>query len=298
MKIGYARVSTRDQKADLQMDALKKAGCERIYTDVASGAKTARPELDKMLTDARKDDVIVIWKLDRLGRSLRHLVELVGDLSGRGVGLQSLNDPVNTTTSQGRLVFNIFASLAEFERELIRERTQAGLTAARVRGRLGGRPKGLSSQAESTAMAAETLYREGRLSVNAIGRQLNISKSTLYRYLQHRGVKIGAYQKNAKSEEANERITAIHIRIMIEDNSGFVRGGKKKAREAVERFFLNVYGMEKLDSLTYLVKVPFRDEKELDKQVKDLLSKIWQKVNDHNCQSEIDAWEEGTERTW
>jgi DNA invertase Pin-like site-specific DNA recombinase len=143
-----------------------------------------------MLNDVRNGDVVVVWKLDRLGRSLRHLVELVGDLSGRGVGLQSLNDPIDTTTSQGRLVFNIFASLAEFERELIRERTQAGLTAARARGRFGGRPKGLPSQAESTAMVVETLYKEGRLSVNAIARQLNISKSTLYRYLRYRGVKI------------------------------------------------------------------------------------------------------------
>ena len=130
MKIGYARVSTRDQKADLQVDALKQAG--------------------------------VIWKLDRLGRSLKHLVELVGELAERKVGLQSLNDPIDTTHAQGRLVFNLFASLAEFERELIRERTQAGLSAARARGRIGGRPKGLPAKAEATAMAAETLYREGR----------------------------------------------------------------------------------------------------------------------------------------
>ena len=191
MKIGYARVSTRDQHLDLQLDALKRAGCERIYQDVASGAKTTRPALDELLAQLRAGDVVVIWKLDRMGRSLKHLVELVGDLMTRKVGLLSLNDPVDTTNAQGRLVFNIFASLAEFERELIRERTNAGLAAARARGRVGGRPKGLPVQAEATAMAVETLYRERHLSVNAIAKKLHIAKSTLYSYLRHRGVEVG-----------------------------------------------------------------------------------------------------------
>ena len=128
MKIGYARVSTRDQKLDLQVDALKRAGCERIFQDVASGSKTARPALDELLGQLRAGDVLVIWKLDRMGRSLRHLVDLVGELVSRDIGLLSLNDPINTSSAQGRLVFNLFASLAEFEHELIRERTQAGLT--------------------------------------------------------------------------------------------------------------------------------------------------------------------------
>jgi DNA invertase Pin-like site-specific DNA recombinase len=173
MKIGYARVSTREQNPSLQIDALKQAGCERIFQDVASGAKSSRPELDKLLAEARTGDTIIIWKLDRLGRSLRHLVELVEILSAQKIGLKSLNDPVDTTHAQGRLIFNLFASLAEFERDLIRERTNAGLSAARARGRVGGRPKGLDAQAEATAMAAETLYREGRLSVNAIADKLH-----------------------------------------------------------------------------------------------------------------------------
>lgn len=198
MKIGYARVSTRDQHLDLQIDALKRAGCERIYQDVASGAKTARPALDELLGQLRAGDLVVIWKLDRMGRSLKHLVELVRDLLARKVGLLSLNDPVDTTSAQGRLVFNIFASLAEFERELIRERTNAGLTAARARGRVGGRPKGLPVQAEATAMAVETLYRERRLSVNAIAKKLHIAKSTLYSYLRHQGVEVGKYASGTK----------------------------------------------------------------------------------------------------
>ena len=194
MKIGYARVSTADQNVSLQLDALQAAGCERVYKEIASGAKTDRPVLAQVVDQLRPDDILVIWKLDRLGRSLRHLVELVNTLIEKDVGLVSLHDPIDTTTPQGRLSFNLFAALAEFERDLIRERTQAGLTAARARGRQGGRPKGVPPAAEATACAAETLYRERQLSVQEIARRLGISKSTLYAYLRHRGVEIGAYQ--------------------------------------------------------------------------------------------------------
>ena len=196
MRVGYARVSTKDQGFHLQEDALKKAGCEQIFKEVASGARTSRPVLEDLLSRLRSGDVLVIWKLDRLGRSLPHLVTLANDLLERRVGLISLNDPIDTTTPQGRLVFGIFAALAEFERALIRERTQAGLEAARARGRKGGRPAGLSKQAEATAMAAETLYKEGRMGVQAICDQLSISKPTLYRYLRHRRVKIGTRPRN------------------------------------------------------------------------------------------------------
>lgn len=194
MKVGYARVSTRDQTLDLQLDALKRAGCSRVYTETVSGAHADRPELNRLMDTLRKGDVLVIWKLDRLGRSLKNLIEIVNDLLQRKVGLKSLNDPIDTTTSHGRLVFNIFASLAEFERDVIRERTNAGLAAARARGRRGGRPKGLGSNAEQTACAAETLYREGKLSSQQIADRLRISKSTLYSYLRHRGVAIGVYR--------------------------------------------------------------------------------------------------------
>ena len=195
MRIGYARVSTKDQSLDLQIDALKDAGCEQVFQEVSSGARAARPVLDDLLSRLRAGDVLVIWKLDRLGRSLKHLVTLTAELLEREVGLVSLNDPIDTTTPQGRLVFNIFASLAEFERELIRERTQAGLNAARARGRKGGRPKGLSKEAKQKAMAVETLYREGELSVQQICDQLDISKPTLYAYLKHRGIQAGSMRK-------------------------------------------------------------------------------------------------------
>ncbi len=198
MKLGYARVSTKDQHLELQIDALTKAGCEKIYQDIASGARTERPALNEMINHLRPGDVLVIWKLDRLGRSLNHLIGLVNDLMKKNIGLQSLHDPIDTTTAQGRLSFNLFASLAEFERDLIRERTQAGLSAARARGRNGGRPKGIPPKAEATACAAETLYKEGRLSVNEISEKLGIAKSTLYAYLRHRGVILGSFKTNTE----------------------------------------------------------------------------------------------------
>ncbi|MDC9598579.1 recombinase family protein [Xenorhabdus anantnagensis] len=191
MKFGYARISTHEQNAGLQLDQLRQAGCEEIFCETASGIKAARPVLEQLLSKMRPGDVIVIWKLDRLGRSLRHLIELVNQLMEKGIGLKSLHDPVDTTNAQGRLVFNIFASLAEFERDLIVERTQAGLAAARARGRSGGRPPGLNEKAKKKAIAAEALYIKGELSVNEIAENLGISKVTLYRYLRYQGVEIG-----------------------------------------------------------------------------------------------------------
>ena len=202
MKIGYARVSTRDQTLDLQVDALKKAGCAKVLTEKMSGAGAERPVLNKLMEALRAGDVLIIWKLDRLGRSLQHLIALVNELLTRKVGLKSLNDPIDTTTATGRLTFNIFASLAEFERDVIRERTKAGLLAARARGRKGGRPKGIASDAEQTACAAETLYREGKLSSQQIANRLSISKSTLYSYLRYRGVAIGNYNPRRDTKRA------------------------------------------------------------------------------------------------
>lgn len=195
MKIGYARVSTRDQNLNLQIDALRQAGCEKIFEEKISAGKEKRPELDKMLETLRKGDIVVIYKLDRLGRSIKHLLELVDTFKNKGVELISISDNIDTSTPQGKLVFNIFASIAEFERELIRERTMAGLQAARKRGRVGGRPKGLSAKAKRIALIAEKLYQEQSLSVNEIAKSLGICKATLYKYLKIRGVKVGEYKK-------------------------------------------------------------------------------------------------------
>lgn len=190
MKIGYARVSTKEQNLTLQLDALKKEGCKKVFEEKISGAKADRPELRKMIDQLREGDVIITWKLDRLGRSLRDLVNLVNEIQDKGAGLKSLNDSIDTTTPHGKLTFHLFASLAEFERDIIRERTKAGLEAARARGRKGGRPKGLSKEAQDKAMVAETLYKQGEMSVTEICKHLNIARSTLYKYLRHRGVNL------------------------------------------------------------------------------------------------------------
>lgn len=303
MKLGYARVSTRDQNLDLQVDALKQAGCERIYQDVASGSKTERPALAELLGLLRAGDVLVIWKLDRMGRSLTHLVELVGDLVNRKVGLLSLNDPIDTTSAQGRLVFNLFASLAEFERELIRERTQAGLSAARARGRVGGRPKGLSSPAETKAMAAETLYRERRLSVNAIAEHLHVSKSTLYSYLRHRGVEIGPYEKPNQAGPSGPtevgggiKTATLLLCLRIENNSKFVRG-KKRATESIVRYLLKEYAAKLRPSGEYALTISYRSDAALDEARGKLLRDIAREAELRHCFSESGAHLEGSDRS-
>lgn len=178
-RIGYARVSTLEQNLDLQRDALDAAGCTFLYTDTASGAKSERPGLTQALAQCRKGDTLVVWKLDRLGRSLPHLVETVRDLHERGVGFQSLQESIDTSTSGGKLIFHLFASLAEFERDLIRERTLAGLEAARARGRKGGRPPGVD---EKKRQAAISLAKDKSRSVKEICEILGIARNTYYKY--------------------------------------------------------------------------------------------------------------------
>jgi DNA invertase Pin-like site-specific DNA recombinase len=180
MLIGYARVSTHDQTLNLQRDALEKAGCNKIFTDTASGAKAERKGLDEALDYVRKGDTLVVWRLDRLGRSLPHLITTMTALEERGIGFKSLTENIDTTTSGGKLIFHIFGALAEFERNLIRERTNAGLIAARARGRRGGRPKALTPKQRSIAL---DLY-EKRHPIVDICRTLKISKATLYRALK------------------------------------------------------------------------------------------------------------------
>jgi DNA invertase Pin-like site-specific DNA recombinase len=182
---GYARVSTWDQNPDLQIDALREAGIpdERILVDHASGAKERRPQLDKLLERVRAGDTVVVWKLDRFGRSRRHLEDLVRDLGEREIGFRCLTCPIDTTTPAGRLFFVIFAALAEFERDLIIERTRAGLAAARARGRVGGRKPALTPE---QADLARELYDSRRYTVAEVAARLKVGRTTLYRYLGDR----------------------------------------------------------------------------------------------------------------
>src|SRR5512146_2164172 len=181
MLVGYARVSTPEQTLALQQEALTKAGCERLFTDTASGSHVVRPGLDEALGFVRPGDTLVVWRLDRLGRSLRHLIDTIGTLQERGIGFKSLQEQIDTTTSGGKLVFHVFGALAEFERDLIRERTQAGLLAARARGRRGGRPKSLHPRKVQIARA---LHHDKSNSVADICRTLRISRATLYRHIK------------------------------------------------------------------------------------------------------------------
>src|SRR5437764_10630749 len=183
MLIGYARVSTNEQNLDLQRDALLKAGvsAKDIYTDKITGIKADRPGLNQALSHLREGDTLVVWRLDRLGRSLRHLIETVTTLSEQGISFQSLTEHIDTSTATGTLVFQIFGALAEFERNLIKERTVAGLLSARARGKKGGRPKG-NPDARKVALAKK-FYNDHALSIPEILKTLNISKSTLYRWV-------------------------------------------------------------------------------------------------------------------
>jgi DNA invertase Pin-like site-specific DNA recombinase len=185
MLIGYARVSTGDQSADLQKDALQQAGCERIFTDTMSGWSSERPGLGKALDHARKGDTIVVWKLDRFGRSLRHLVNTVASMESRGVGFKSITESIDTTTSGGRLVCHIFAALAEFEREIIRERTKAALAAARARGRTGGRP---TVMPPNRIEQAKKLLRTPGITIKEVCEMVGIGRSTLYRHVDVKNI--------------------------------------------------------------------------------------------------------------
>lgn len=193
--IGYARISTTGQDLALQLDALHDAGCEpeRIYRDIGSGSITNRPQLTACLDYLRSGDTLIVWRLDRLGRSLKHLLATLGELEDRGVAFRSLHDSIDTSTAAGRLQLHLFAALAEFERELGRERTRAGLTAARERGRTGGRPTVLSARKLKAALA---MRESSEMTMSEIAAELKVGEATLYRHL--------ARHRDHAAEEATE----------------------------------------------------------------------------------------------
>ena len=181
MLLGYARVSTDEQTAQLQLDALTAAGCERTFSETASGAVADRPVLADLLSHARGGDTVIVWRLDRLGRSLQHLIQVVQRLETEGVAFRSLTEGIDTSTANGRLFFHIFGALAQFERELIRERTHAGLAAARARGRKGGRPRKLSAD---RVRMARRLLADPETTVSDVAKTLGVHRSTLHKALQ------------------------------------------------------------------------------------------------------------------
>lgn len=185
MLVGYARVSTHEQNLDLQKDALEKAGCQKVFIDKVSSIAAARPGIEEALSYLREGDTLVVWRLDRLGRSLKHLIEMIGELEKKKIGFQSIQEAIDTTSSGGKLIFHMFGALAEFERQLIVERTRAGLAAARARGRKGGRPKALNDKERDVAVR---LYNERKNSIMEICQIMKISKPTLYSYLHQANI--------------------------------------------------------------------------------------------------------------
>lgn len=219
MKIGYCRVNTSDQSTDPQEDELRRAGCEKIFRDVASGARASRPGLDEMIAQARKGDLIVVVRLDRLGCNLRDLLETVRTLKRGGRGFKSLAENIDSTRAGGKLIFHLFASLAEFERALIRERTLAGLAAARARGRVGGRPKNTDTRKQT---AAVTLLTDPANSVADVCRLLKVSRSTAYRL-----ARAGALAKEAeKTEEAPKQAKGTKQAKKATSRKPLAKGGK------------------------------------------------------------------------
>jgi DNA invertase Pin-like site-specific DNA recombinase len=198
-RIGYARVSTEDQHLALQLDALNDVGCIRVFCDQASGSLRDRPQLTAMMDYLRPGDTLVTWRLDRLGRSLRHLIDIVNDLADRNVGLISLQESIDTTTATGRMLFHMMGALSQFERELVVERTRAGLSAARARGRVGGRPRALTPE---KLKAARSMYLSGDSTVAAIARTVGVSRATLYRHLS---IASGAPVGGPSSRPAGQR---------------------------------------------------------------------------------------------
>jgi DNA invertase Pin-like site-specific DNA recombinase len=231
MLVGYARVSTDDQKLDLQKDAFKAANCEKVFEDQKSGATVERPGLQEALNYIREGDTLVVWRLDRLGRSMKDLVEMINFLESKKVGFMSLQESIDTSSCSGKLLFHLFGALAEFERNLIRERTNAGLLAARARGRKGGRPKSLNKEQQTIAFE---LYESRKYSIEQICETLHISRPTLYKYLKQcgRGPRVpaaehGIEKKSVERNAAEKKSPGIHptsIRAVKEELSRILAG--------------------------------------------------------------------------
>ena len=199
MNIGYIRVSKNEQNQDLQKDAISKAGCELIFTEKISGASKVRPQFEAMLSQLRNGDTVVVWRIDRLGRTTLQLIKLMVEFREKGIEFISLTEGINTNTQMGRIWFMLSSIFAENEREILKERTNAGLASAKARGRTGGRPKGLTETAKQVARSAASLHIANQMSTDEICKVLGIgSKTTYYRYLRHEGVEVNGWTKTTK----------------------------------------------------------------------------------------------------
>lgn len=312
MLIGYARVSTIDQSLNLQKDALLLVGCKLIFTDIASGAKAQRLGLAEALEHCRSGDTLVVWKLDRLGRSLSHLIETVHALVARDIGFMSLQESIDTTTSSDKLIFHLFASLAEFERDIIRERTNAGLSAARTRGRKGGRPKGVDEKKKKAVLA---LKKDRERSVKEICEIVGISRNTYYKYANSKETlappQSTIEQQGILKPENNlsshlptspcPRILKVRLWLRVENNSKFVRG-KSRAQAEIERCVLSHFDMEKPNKsrCEYVLSISYATEQELDRTIySEILAEAENIADLYHCFVECDITSlDSPERRW
>ncbi|WP_106078281.1 recombinase family protein [Chromobacterium amazonense] len=290
--IGYARVSTLEQDTALQTDALREAGCKRIFEDTSSGAKVDRPGLTDAIAYLRDGDVLVVWRLDRLGRSLGHLIEVIRALEEQGVGFRSLTENIDTTTPGGKLIFHLFGALSQFERDLIRERTKAGLAAAAARGRKGGRKPVVTDE---KLQRAKDLLTSG-LNVREAATRLKIGKTALYDALKQAATPQTA-PAPATPAAPIEDIATIHLTLRIQNNNKFVRG-KKRAIDKIETWCLAPYEAQRLPNGDYELKLAYKDDADLDDQLYELLGEIASDADDYGCFSESEARMPGTNKSW
>ncbi len=297
MLIGYARIATEDESLDPQRDDLQTAGCDQVFTDVASGAKVEQPGLAEALQSCGAGDVLVVCKLDRLGRSLSDLVGIVSELLDRGIGFRSLHDNLDTTRAGGKSIAPLFAALAACERDRLQERTRPGRTAARARGRQGGRPPGVAD--EQKRQAALALKHDTTLSVKEICERAGISRNTYYKYT--RSAAPNPPQPEAPPAAPQPRVMKIQLWLEVENNNKYVRG-KKKARQEIESWVLRRYGMRPTDAggPEYVLTIPYTTDEELDQIIYDEIWREADRIADgRNCFVEGDTVSlEDPDRSW
>ncbi|WP_081415119.1 recombinase family protein [Ectobacillus panaciterrae] len=278
MIFGYARVSKKDQNLELQIDALEKYGVEEIYQEKITGTKTDRPELEQLLKVLRKGDKIVVYKLDRISRSTKHLIELAEFFEKKEIDFISIQDNIDTSSPIGRFFFRMIASIAELERDIIRERTIDGLAAARARGKKGGRP----FTDKKTKEKALNMYKSKQFTLKEIKDMTGVAPSTIYSWL--------------KQESTQTDTAKIRMWLRIENNNKFVRS-KGKVRESIEHFLKDNYKMEIIAN-EYIIYVPYTTVDELEKTVYNILSELNSEADMRNCFIEADVYCDELGLTW
>ena len=285
MIIGYARVSTQEQDNAAQIAALKAAGCERIFQEKASGGRWDRPELQAMLGHLRPGDTVVVWKLDRLSRSLKEFLLILEKIEAAQANFKSLTEAVDTGTSAGRMMMHIIGSFAEFERAMLKERTKSGLDAARKEGRIGGRRPKLSELQRKEILS---LVSSGQKTAAEAARLFAISPATVSRMIS---------STRSNQRESSSPVATIILSLRIENNSKFVHG-KKRVVERIESLYLKEFQARRQTRGDYLLKVPYKNDKDLDTSISELLSDIANDAEDQHCFSESEARLDGSDRCW